>query len=612
MRKDIQGLRAFAVLSVVIYHVAPLRLPGGFIGVDIFFVISGYLIIGSIQSSLNNQSFSFKTFYHHRLARLAPAYLTVILVTTLVCSLILLPHEFLDYTKSMAASFTYTSNFWFYTKAGYFDGELNLSPLLHTWSLSVEEQFYFVIPALMFILHKRNIDLIKSTAILCIISFLFSAYLTKTNQPMAFYFSPMRFWQFLIGGLAAITSVRLVQSRNIKDATILICLGGLITSCFMLTHDEFPGITAAIPTILTATILILGDERNLTYRLVGNTIAKYIGDISYSLYLWHWPVTIYFTIVYSSDLYWKYKVAVICLSIAFAILTYHTIEDPLRHRLKKAKLKNLTVGYVVICTIMLGSSTGIYQYKETAESQLSKKLGSYLSYKAIEYRSGQCFLPTSSNDFKFYDQKICITHGNSNGDNILLIGDSHAAHWYSGMTHHLKNSNITQATASGCKPTIKPAGKKRCADLMNWFYEQHIPNTKYDHIIISARWKKNDAKELEKTLKYIKPYARKVTVLGPIMEYHVPLPRLLAKDTSGASAFQAGDYKVIKQTDKRIRTTTEGLGVNYVSILNAMCPTTRSCITVTEDITPIQFDYGHLTESGSKEMVDKIIKSLTE
>lgn len=611
MRLDIQGLRAFAVLSVVLFHVAPLRLPGGFIGVDMFFVISGYLIIGGIQRSLIKHSFSFTTFYHHRLVRLAPAYVAVILVTTLVGSFTLLPHEFLEYTKSLAASLTYTSNFWFYTKAGYFDGELNSSPLLHTWSLSVEEQFYFIIPALLFILQKKKINLIKSAITLCIVSFLLSVYLTKTNQPMAFYFSPMRIWQFLIGGLAAVTSIRALKNSNINDALILLCLGGLIASCFMLKHDNFPGIKAVIPTILTATIIILGSNQNITYRLIGNPIAKYFGDISYSLYLWHWPVTIYFTVTYSADLYWEYKLAVIVISIALAMVTYHALENPLRHKLKEATFRNCILGYVLICTFLVALSLTISEYKVETASPLSKHLGSYLSYQAKESRSGKCFLSVSSNDFKYYDKGACITYGKSNQSNLLLVGDSHAAHWYSGLSYHLKNTNITQATAAGCKPTINPDGKKRCTDLINWFFNEHILDNNYDHIVISARWNESDSEKLTATLAYLHKYAKKITVLGPIMEYHVPLPRLLANDTTGTTAYLSGDYRAIKRTDKVIQEATQRSAAQYISILDAVCSEERSCITITEENIPLQFDYGHLTKSGSKQIINKIIDDLS-
>ena len=147
MRLDIQGLRAFAVLSVIIYHVAPLRLPGGFIGVDIFFVISGYLIISSIVKNLEEKNFSFQSFYNRRLSRLAPVYLVVTIVTAILLYNSLLTSEYDSFAKSAAASFAYASNFWFYNKAGHFDSELLTSPLLHTWSLSVEEQFYLIIPS---------------------------------------------------------------------------------------------------------------------------------------------------------------------------------------------------------------------------------------------------------------------------------------------------------------------------------------------------------------------------------------------------------------------------------------------------------------------------------
>ncbi len=604
MRNDIQGLRAFAVLSVIIYHVAPLRLPGGFIGVDVFFVISGYLIIASITKNLEAKRFNFSDFYNRRLSRLAPVYIVVTLVSACLLYNSLLPSEYTSFSRSAAASFAYISNFWFYTKAGYFDTELLTSPLLHTWSLSVEEQFYLIIPGILYLAYKMRISIRLTLAVLTILSLFAGIIVTNINQPAAFYFSPLRFWQFMIGGYTALYIRSSLYSSITRDIITFSSIAALIVCCFVISHDDFPGWKAIIPTILTAVILAMGNKTNISYKVIGWKLPKYIGDISYSLYLWHWPLIVYFSVEVSSDLAREYKLLVLLSTLVLSIISYHTIENPLRRALSKKSTKFNYTSYILICSVLTSGLIVASTFKsDSAVGSLSHYEG-FLSYDSSAFRNGQCFLSSTSNDFRLYDKELCNTHTDGL-TNMLLIGDSHAAHWYPALVSTFPNNSTTQATASGCKPVIGTTGPDRCVKLVEWVYGELINKYRFDKIIISARWRDNDITKLKQTLSYLAEYNTDVIVLGPIIEYNVPLPRLLAKGLSTEEVMNKSSYHEIKIRDLKIRSTTEEYA-RFISVLDTMCEYKTTCDLQTEDSIPLQFDYGHLTSEGATYIMKKM------
>jgi len=604
MRLDIQGLRAFAVLSVIIYHVAPLRLPGGFIGVDIFFVISGYLIISSIVKNLDNNNFSFKTFYNRRLTRLAPVYLVVTIVTAILLYNSLLTSEYDSFAKSAAASFAYASNFWFYNKAGYFDSELLTSPLLHTWSLSVEEQFYLIIPGLLYLAHKAKLSTKGVLLTTIVVSLAACIAVTNVNQPAAFYFSPLRFWQFMIGGYAALYIKPDNIPKQLRDAGIIICTAALVLLCFIMEHADFPGWKAILPTFLTAIILALGTRDNFSYKLIGSAIPKYIGDISYSLYLWHWPLIVYFSVEESSYLAREYKIAVIALTFVLSILSYHTIENPLRRKLNAYPARKNYLTYGATCTVILVILLGATNYKTTQSDEKLQHYEKFLSYGASDFRNGICFLSSTSNDYSLFNKELCNTHTDGR-INILLVGDSHAAHWYPAMKNVFPEYTTTQVTSSGCKPVLETTGPDRCTHLIEWAYKELITNYHFDKILISARWVKGDEKKLKNTVNFLANHADEVIILGPTIEYNVSPPRLLARGATREEISDKNKYDTIKSYE-RVLTESIGNEAKYVSVLDAVCPSKQTCILTTPNNTPLQFDYGHLTSEGAIHLMQKL------
>ncbi len=607
-RLDIQGLRAIAVLSVVFFHIDPNRITGGFIGVDVFFVISGYLIMGHIWRDLKNNTFSLVNFYSKRIRRLFPALVAVLVISSFLAFFTLLPGEFEKYAQSLISSLLYVSNFWFYSKSGYFDSELQSSLLLHTWSLSIEEQFYIIFPILLLIVYKYFRDkVILFLTVVSLISFSYSEFLVNINESLAFYATPSRFWQFIIGGLLSISSVCPPHSklkREVLSATSLFIL--LFCIFYFSSSTIFPGLNALLPTIATATIIYSGSSNDFFYKILSNPIANFFGNISYSLYLWHWPIIIFYKLNISPELHGKDKVIVLLTSIFLGYVSYKYIESLTRGiKIEKRSLNPilLTVAVTILMCFTIFLYPKIHRQGFTKE-QIDYE--AYLNYDISRFRKGKCFLASQSNDFTIYDKNLCI-NAKKGKYNILLIGDSHAAHWYSALNARLnKNETLTQVNASGCKPTIQYIGKKMCTDLMKWAYTELIQKHKFNKIILSARWTKEDAPSLEKTIILLQNKIQDITVLGPIIEYNQALPRLLAKSTSKEDVLKHAEFARIEINDVAISEAVKSSSkAKYLSILNGMCSSSHMCIT-SIDSRPVQFDYGHLTHSGAEYVLSKM------
>lgn len=214
------------------------------------------------------------------------------------------------------------------------------------------------------------------------------------------------------------------------------------------------------------------------------------------------------------------------------------------------------------------------------------------------FRPGICFLTSKYSDISYFKEDTCLV-AKEKKENILLVGDSHAAHWYAGLEANRKpNQTVSQITASGCKPTISYQGEKRCSKLMRYAFEEIIPSEKYEKIIISARWEIDDVPWLLKTLDRLKKFETEITVYGPIIEYNQPLPRILAHSDFAKKLKRMRKYALIASIDSEIENKLEGTSVKYVSILKKICKNLDNCETLA-DGKPIQFDYGHLTREGS-------------
>ena len=365
-RSDIDGLRAVAVVPVVLYHAGLPWLSGGFVGVDVFFVISGFLITSIIAPECAAGQFSLLRFYERRARRILPALFFVVAASVLVATVMLLPDAFKSFAWSVLGTLGFVSNIWFWsTSTGYFAPTADLLPLLHTWSLAVEEQFYIFYPLLLALLLRRG----RQTAIigivaLTLLSLGLAVWATPTMPAASFYLLPTRAWEMGCGALLALGVGPRRMHRSIRESFSIIALAAILLPVFLYnSHTAFPGLAALPPVLGTALLILIGATGSSTvHRVLGSRVLVAVGVISYSLYLWHWPV-LAFLRVYSAgpDLSAALAIAAVCLSTLMAYLSWRYVERPFRIRAGADKSSSKARGYSpgAIARFSLGSAAVI-------------------------------------------------------------------------------------------------------------------------------------------------------------------------------------------------------------------------------------------------------------
>ena len=332
-RPDIDGLRAIAVLPVVFYHAGLAGFSGGFVGVDVFFVISGYLITGILWREIAQGDFSILRFYERRARRILPALFAVILFSAVGAVLILTPEELSNFAMSVIGSTFFVQNFVLYAQAGYFDAASETKPLLHIWSLAVEEQFYIFFPLALLAaarwMPRRGVLILL--ALTAVVSFGLSVWLMERSPAFNFYMLPLRAWELLAGSLLAIAGTAAVagQSRARDTVSVLGLLAILLPVHFYSIDTPFPGYTAA-PAVLGATALIWAGPHSVVGRLLAWRPLVFIGLISYSLYLWHWPLIAFHALIFPGETQLAHGLLLVALSLVLAVASWRFVERPFR------------------------------------------------------------------------------------------------------------------------------------------------------------------------------------------------------------------------------------------------------------------------------------------
>ncbi len=403
-RPDIDVLRALAVLSVVFYHAHIPFFGGGFIGVSIFFVISGYLITGIIKRKTENRSFSFLEFYENRIRRILPA-LTVMILTVIAVYYIFTSHmELLPLQRSVKRAIVGFANIHFYFNTDYFDQAAETMPLLHTWSLGVEEQFYFIIPALLVFLYKKyRAKTLTVLWILLGISFAASLYFVHYNQKFAFYMLPTRAWELLLGSVLAYTAWTPKTQRGKFCCTLCGLLLIILPVCLYDSSMPFPG-AWALPPCLGACLYIAGGtnaERSILHTVTYNRPLLFIGLISYSLYLWHWPIFVFYqTFPFYKTINVAEGFMLSLLAVFIAALSWKFVENPFRYR-PFFKNRKVIWSTAVICigeVLYLGTAfrhtdisvTFAYTVPETQKEFNSSQKNNHLDFVIIGDSHARC------------------------------------------------------------------------------------------------------------------------------------------------------------------------------------------------------------------------------
>lgn len=614
-RADVDGLRAIAVLAVVLFHLDPVKLTGGFAGVDIFFVISGFLIGGQIDAGLAAGRFSMASFYAKRIRRLYPALVVTVLITLAASVPLLFPTEVMRVGKAAVATMTYTSNFYFYQAADYFS-EGDIRPLLHTWSLAVEEQFYLLFPLLLLALHRYAPRWkLFAIAAMALASLAYAEWLVERDSDAAFFFSVTRFWEFGAGALLALIRPRAFAPR-VADGAVLAGLAAITASILLVSETSpVPGLVV-LPLVLGSALIIHAGAASpiVAGRWLSLPPLVFVGRISYSLYLVHWPIVVLVRANFGPETAPLGLAAMFAGSLLAAWLLYRFVECPAR-RLSIARYRQqfFTFGagstaLVAVLAVVLLSNGGLADKRERQSSRLI----SYLDYDAqTRFRAGTCLINAEADkEDDVFDAAHCIPPPVAGREQVLLIGDSYAAQYYQALHATFPRLQIAQVTATGCRPLLAAEGADRCVGLIRMGLKRLVRRRDFAAIILAGRWREGEVGALVRTVRYLKRRTGRVYVLGPPVEYRMPLPRLLALAEvrgEGRVVADASEFERVKRIDRAMEAAvgTAGDNVRYVSVLQAMCDAGR-CVTQTRSGAPAQFDYGHLTYEGALLVVDRL------
>ena len=449
-RRDIDGLRAVAVLAVVAFHAFPNWVKGGFIGVDVFFVISGYLISTIIFESLDKGTFSFSEFYARRIKRIFPA-LIIVLVACLVFGwFVLFPDEYKQLGEHIAAGAGFLSNIVLWKDAGYFDNTADAKPLLHLWSLGIEEQFYIVWPFLLWVCWKRKFNLLIITILVATLSFILNIQGVKHNAVATFYSPLTRFWELLIGSLLAwITIYKKVAYQNVELkiegwlgsviclkklegdgnilSNVLSVLGFFLLALGFLRINKdlpFPGGWALFPVLAAVLIITAGSKAWVNRIILSNKVAVWFGLISFPLYLWHWPLLSFARIVEGKVPIVNIRIAAVVLAIGLAYFTYELIECPMRSgKHGKVKVTILTVLLFIVgyAGFYSGITNGLSFRKNFIGMDLAKQINDQKTPFATRGSDDSC---QTKLGLRVSEGTVCLT--NSSAPEVLIVGDSHA------------------------------------------------------------------------------------------------------------------------------------------------------------------------------------------
>ena len=616
-RPDVDGLRAIAVLLVIADHMGT-RFTGGYIGVDIFFVISGYLISSLILSELAENRFSVVRFYERRVRRIFPALLVMLLVTTVLTYQLFVPSELVSYAQSLLGALFSCSNFVFWHESGYFAGASAVKPLLHTWSLAVEEQFYILFPLFLVLVRRFFPHKLKLAIIGIALLSLVAAIFTVAHDPVAaFFFAPLRAWELLIGAIISqryVPDIRGALARNVASAG-----GALLILIPAIRFDEstpFPGL-AAIPPCLGAAFIIAAGETGTS--LVGRVLSwrpvVFIGLISYSLYLWHWPLLVFQRTNSLLDFPpgWslhKTELATFAIMIVIATLSWALIERPFRTGRFRPERGNvfLVNGAALAAIAIVGIVFIVARGLPNRFPPDAQKVAQYMNYdRTAPYREGTCFLNWSN---RFSDLQVDQCLGQQSGKpTILIAGDSHAAQLWSGLAAAYPERDLLEVAVAGCVPTVNDPRQKNllCRQFSSFLYGDYLAHHRVGVLLLAARWQQSDMAVLTQTIDFARTHQIQVVVVGPNIEYDQALPRLLAislrdgrpeeLDHHRATEFEALDRSMADLA-------LNSWHVPYISIYRDLC--SPSCPIYAKPGVPLLFDSNHFTSEGSLMLAEAI------
>lgn len=627
-RYDINGLRAYAVAFVVLFHFGVFGLTGGFIGVDIFFVISGFLMTKIIMDALKKNNFSILQFYTNRAIRIIPALAILCIFLLIVGWFELIPTDYKALSKHVIASLFFVSNMVYWRESGYFDPDSHEKILLHTWSLSVEWQFYLILPIYLIIAYKvlKN-KTIYSLIFLFFISLIFASILSAYRPSTSFYLLPTRAWEMVIGGF-----LYFIPKPNINkfSRTILEILGFILivfSLYFFTPKTPWPSLYTLAPTIGTLLILYVQNQNSI---LTNNKVLQFLGSSSYSIYLWHWPIV--FWLFYKdqqNNIY--FIVTGVVLSIVLGYLSAKYIEKGLGNKIKnKSTIKiNIIISFFCISIVILASFIFMTQGAKIKQRLAANTPQALVVEKYIKEHETfnedffrKCDVHYNyfiGNGFKI--DSSCITPSKPNSKSIFLWGDSHSWTLSLGIRSKYPDYNFFQVGSSACKPSLiesKLRGEYKVAcDLANELALSNIKKLKPTTVVMAQQNEHNKTDWISIINELKSAGVKNIVIVGAVPQWKPSLPKIMIKDKhfnnpsffindDGLDMQVINDDKIAEKIVKNLKNKQ----VSYISIINKMCIMKHDkyfCQTRIDKNELTYVDYGHLTRKASIYVVKNFI-----
>jgi peptidoglycan/LPS O-acetylase OafA/YrhL len=640
-RTDIEGLRALAVTTVILYH-ARLFNPGGFIGVDVFFVISGYLITKIIETDIRHARFTLAAFYQRRIRRIFPALFVMFAISSTFAYVLLFPEELVNFGKSLMASAAFVSNIFFRSQIDYFDVASEQKPLLHVWSLAVEEQFYIFWPLILVALNKKvgEQSKILLCAILFCISLLYSEYLVRHTPSAAFYLLPARAWELALGAILAMSVKFSRLDRAPRYAADLASLAGIALICLaILAYDAitpFPGLAALLPCAGAALVIGAGESgTTLGGRLLSLPPIAFMGRISYSLYLWHWPILVFAQLYLARLLRFDEKCWALSLTVLMAYLSWCFVEEPFRNmRIAAGNAREwigggIAAGFAMVCIgALIVTNEGFPGRVQTKILEIAK-----VRAEAKAFQLSPCLMRGAVPP----PAEGCLLGKPSPGTNydVVLWGDSHAAQLAPALEALGRRLSFTarQITKAGCEPLpglrFFPQNEMRqeCPEFNKAVLETiltHSPGT----IVLAGWWdvyatgevlvsegstrpsveesRDNFVSSFRNTVHALTQAGHRVVIIG-----QVPVPDgnpvnciertlMTGRDASNCTATGASRAEVELRVNALLRAAVKTLsGVRIVSPFDWLC-NARECRIFTGQGDFVYMDEAHLSAAGAE------------
>lgn len=652
-RPDIDGIRAMAVISVVLFHAGVPGFSGGYVGVDVFFVISGYLITRFLRDDYSTGRFSLIRFYERRARRILPALILVIAAATGVGYFMLMPIEYIDFSRSAFAATVFGANFWFLTVAGdYFSADAEFMPLLHTWSLSVEEQFYVVFPIVLWIVLRRGRVFAASVlAFLTILSLMLSVSVLPNRPDAAFYLSHLRAWELGIGALLAMVAQSWLISRPLREIVAAAGMLAIVISVALYdNHTPFPGIAALLPCVGTAALIHAGcSGASFIGRVLSWRPLVFVGLISYSLYLWHWPVLAFLRLRLGQiDLPPGVAATAVLTAAGLAVVSWKYVELPFRRNAGTSGGKRgiFRLSAAAMCGVLLVAT--LIRESEGLPDRVPRNV--QVAYEAARDTNplrARCFNQLPRNG-------LCRFPEDSDADEkptILVWGDSHADAIMPGVSEAAGQLGVVGVFVGkrACAPLLgvkraKEQLGRNCPGFNDRVIEYLELNEEITVVVLAARWalaaeaerapgERGDPAYLVSTTRpregdraigrnfelyregvnatvdTIRSMGRDVILLGNVPEIGWNVPRQSINHARwGDPLPDAPSFDDVMERQGRADRVLAGLaersGVHFVPIAARLC---KPICTTHLDDRPVYFDDDHLTRFGSIRLIAPLV-----